>query len=173
MDFSKGNFFFDININLNGENSQASIYYFCLSFNNDKKKINITLNNKNKNIKTDISTFGIALNNSHIDFLNNCTVENGCKKNILSQTGKIIIFGDNSSASIKPILKIFEKDILASHKASIGYFNNDYFFYLLSRGLKETDIKKMLINNFLEKIFLFFDKKINSKIIEKVKKIYV
>lgn len=170
-DFSKKNFSLNININLNEENAKVYIDVFCLSMNSDKKKININLNHENKNIKTIINTSGIAFDNSCIDFTNSCAVKNKCKKNILSQTGKIIVFGDNASAFIKPILKIFANDILASHKASIGCFNNDHFFYLLSRGLKKEDIKKLLINNFLQKIFLFFNKDINNKIIEIVKKI--
>ncbi|MBP5301378.1 MAG: SufD family Fe-S cluster assembly protein [Bacilli bacterium] len=169
-DFSPGNTSLNINLDLGNPGLQVDVSIFCLSFKDNQKKFNICLNNKNKNIKTNIDSFGIAFDQSKIHFLNTCIAQKKSKKNILSQKGKIIIFDKKATGSIQPILKIFENDVSATHNASIGYFNNDYFFYLLSRGLKTTDIKKMLINGFLRQASRFFDKNVNEEINEVVKK---
>ena len=52
----------------------------------------------------------------------------------------------------KPELKIYNDDVKCSHGTTIGTLDNSAIFYLQSRGVSESDARKMLIQAFLGEI---------------------
>jgi Fe-S cluster assembly protein SufD len=42
--------------------------------------------------------------------------------------------------------------VQAGHAASVGQYDEEALYYLLSRGLVEADAKQILINNFMEPV---------------------
>ena len=41
------------------------------------------------------------------------------------------------------------KNVIANHSASIGTINDDYLFYLMSKGLEKEKAIKLVIDGFL------------------------
>ena len=42
------------------------------------------------------------------------------------------------------------KNVIANHAASVTNINEDYLFYLNSKGIKDEDAKQLIINGFLD-----------------------
>jgi Fe-S cluster assembly protein SufD len=56
--------------------------------------------------------------------------------------------GKNNSI-INPNMYIDEYDVEARHAATIGKFNQDNIFYLMTKGLTKEDANNILIEGFL------------------------
>ena len=63
-----------------------------------------------------------------------------------------MVFDALSNGIAKPILKIDENDIEASHAAVVGKINDEHLFYLTSRGLTEADAKQLITFGYLKPI---------------------
>ena len=68
-----------------------------------------------------------------------------------------MVFDPNSDAIAKPILKIDENDIEASHAAAVGKISDEQIFYLTSRGLSNEEAKMLITLGYLKPIFKGFD----------------
>lgn len=136
----------ELTFNLNGVNSRIDYNFSTLSYCNQKYILNI--NHNNKYTSSNVINRGVVKNDSSLVFEVNSKVEKGNKKSILNQESKIIIMSKNNSI-IKPNLFIDEFDVDARHAASIGKFNKDDIFYLMSKGISKEQSINLLINGFL------------------------
>lgn len=137
----------EVTINLNGINSKVIYNFSVLSNKSEKYKINV--NHNNKNTISIINNHGVVLNDSKLSFIVNSNVYKGNTKSVLEQSSKIIIMGENNS-EIYPNLYVYEFDASAHHAASIGKFNKDEIFYLLTKGIDYESAVNLLIKGFLE-----------------------
>ena len=76
-----------------------------------------------------------------------------------------MVFDKLSNGIAKPILKIDENDIEASHAAVVGKINDEHLFYLTSRGLTESAAKELITFGYLKPIMNgFVDEEIREDI---------
>ena len=136
----------EININLNGEGSTLDYRFSTLTKDNQKYIINVYHNNKHT--ISNIINRGVVINDSKLVFEVNSYVSKGNINSVLNQESKIIIMSKNNSI-IKPNLYIDEYNVDARHAASIGKFNKDEIFYLMTKGLSKKDSTNLLIDGFL------------------------
>ena len=89
------------------------------------------------------------------------------------QLSKALILDDHSEFNAKPELEIYADDVKCSHGSTSGSIDADAIHYLMTRGLKLSVAKKLLINGFLNEIFenipeekikTFLEKNINEQI---------
>lgn len=66
------------------------------------------------------------------------------------QLNRALLLSEAAQINSKPELEIYADDVKCSHGATSGYLNDDALFYLQSRGIPESEAKKMLITAFLE-----------------------
>ena len=67
-----------------------------------------------------------------------------------------MVFDEKSTGIAKPILKIDENSIEASHAAVVGKINDEHLFYLVSRGLSEAEAKELITLGYLKPILKGF-----------------
>jgi Fe-S cluster assembly scaffold protein SufB len=61
-----------------------------------------------------------------------------------------LLLSPYASAKTSPFLEIKTDNVKAGHAASVGKVDEDALFYLLSRGLSETQARTMLVQGFFE-----------------------
>ena len=137
----------NIIINLNGINSKVD-YNFSTKVYNDQKYI-ININHNNKSTISNIVNHGVVMNDANLTFEVNSTIKKGNSKSKLNQESKIIVMSKNNSV-IKPNLYIDEFDVDAVHSATIGRFNKEEIFYLMTKGVTKEEATNLLIKGFLE-----------------------
>ncbi len=71
-------------------------------------------------------------------------VPQGAIKSETRVEGKIINLDEKARSEVSPKLLIGENDIKASHGASLGSYNDNDFFYLISRGLDSKEAKSLI-----------------------------
>lgn len=136
-------------IYLEDKTAEANVLNVCLGY--DEAKINslIHIFHTHEYTNSDLETYAIALDSSVLTLDNNATIKNGCKKSVAHQKAKGLNLSPNSTIKAQPNLYIDEFDVEASHSASVGNINKDELFYLMSRGLRESDARKIVVLGFI------------------------
>ena len=80
-------------------------------------------------------------------------VGNGCTKTLSGQLVNTILLSEDSSVSVKPVLKIYHDDVECTHGNTVGELDTEQMFYLVSRGIPQETAKKMLISSFAKETF--------------------
>ena len=144
-------------INLDGEGAKLLWHLASLADGEDKKNISISANHNAPNTYAKVENYGVAKDSSHLTFAGTSHILNGSIKSNALQTAKIMVFDENSVGTAKPILKIDENDIAASHAAVVGKISDEHLFYLTSRGISINEAKMIITLGYLKPIFKGFD----------------
>ncbi len=63
-----------------------------------------------------------------------------------------LILDDFSTSETKPSMEVAERDASIGHEATVSRIGEDQLFYLMSRGLSESQAMGMIVNGFIEPI---------------------
>ena len=118
----------------------------------DGRVFDISVNHVAPNTFARMDNYGVAKDNGKLVFSGTSSILNGSKGSKTHQNSKIMVFDEDSDGIAKPILKIDENDIEASHAAVVGKINDDHLFYLTSRGLSESVAKELITFGYLKPI---------------------
>ncbi|MCE1164486.1 MAG: Fe-S cluster assembly protein SufD [Bacteroidetes bacterium] len=95
---------------------------------------------------------GILNGNGSAVFNGKIMVRKDAQKTNAYQTNNNILLSDDASANAKPQLEIFADDVKCSHGATTGQIDEEEIFYLRSRGIGETEARKLLLSAFAHQV---------------------
>ena len=144
-------------VDLKEENASAYIKLASLSANKDNKNISISINHIVGKTFGRVDNYGVCKDLGKLLFAGTSHIFEKAVKSKTQQNAKIMVFDEASNAIAKPILKIDENDIEASHAAVVGKINDEHLFYLTSRGISEADAKQLITFGYLKPILLGFN----------------
>jgi Fe-S cluster assembly protein SufB len=61
-----------------------------------------------------------------------------------------LILDKESRSDTYPVMEVDEADVSIAHEASVSRIQDEQLFYLMSRGLSETEASTMIVNGFIE-----------------------
>ena len=61
-----------------------------------------------------------------------------------------LILDKDSRSDTYPVMEVDEADVNIAHEASVSRIQEEQLFYLMSRGLSETEASTMIVNGFIE-----------------------
>ncbi len=106
---------------------------------------------------TDTTSFvqmvGINSSERRLEFKGDSYIFNGCHRSETRQEGKITNLNTKARSIVSPGLYIKDDDVKASHGASVGSYNPDALFYLMSRGLSLNESKRLVTYGMLLPVF--------------------
>lgn len=76
----------------------------------------------------------------------------GAKRSKSTVRCDALILDPESRSDTYPLMQIDEEDVTIGHEASVSRLGEEQLFYLMSRGINETDSAKMIVNGFIEPI---------------------
>ena len=160
-----------VDVHLNGEGASATWNVASVSAGNDNKKFEISLYHHVGNTYGNIDNYGVSKDEGKLLFSGVSHIEKGAKNSKTKQNAKIMVFDRYSNAIAKPILKIDENEIEASHAATVGKISDDELFYLTSRGLKEETAKELITLGYIKPIInKFSDEEIQNEILSLIER---
>ncbi len=164
-DFSKEKEKFNFVANLLERNAVMNWHLASLTAGSDDKSFDISVNHNSPSTFARMDNYGVCKDDGKLVFSGISTIFNGSKGSKTHQNSKIMVFDKLSNGIAKPILKIDENDIEASHAAVVGKINDDHLFYLTSRGLTESAAKELITFGYLKPIMNgFVDENIKEEI---------
>ncbi len=163
-DFSVQKNKLDATINLNDEGATCEWHLASLSSNKDNKDIVVNIYHNHPSTFGRIDNYGVCKDEGKLQFSGISYILKGCHQSKSHQNAKIVVFDNNCVAKAKPILKIDENDIEASHAASVGKVSDEHIFYLTSRGLNIEEAKMLITLGYLKPILKGFNESIQNEI---------
>jgi Fe-S cluster assembly protein SufD len=79
-------------------------------------------------------------------------VHEGAQRTDAYQTNRNLILGDEARADSLPNLEIAANDVRCSHAATVGQFDEEEIFYLLSRGIPQVEAERLVIFGFFAEV---------------------
>ncbi len=152
--FSSGLKFYkqDINVDLEGENSECDIKAALFLDNDEHQEIKTKINHLVPNcksyqkIKNVLDSEGKGIHQGKI------YVKDIAQKTNAYQLSKALLLNDNSEFNSKPELEIYADDVKCSHGSTSGSVDENSIHYLMTRGLTKREAIQLLINGFLNEI---------------------
>ena len=77
-------------------------------------------------------------------------VEQGAKNAKCKVVCDALILDSKSRSDTYPYIEIAEQDVAVGHEASVSRIGEEQLFYLMSRGLTESEASTMIVNGFIE-----------------------
>ena len=151
-DFCDGDFKAKTDIQLLGYGSSAKWHIASLAAQNDQKEFETSIYHIGQNTYGLSDSYGVSKDNAKLVFSGVSSIAKNSKFSKTKQNAKIMVFDELSKAIAKPILKIDENEIEASHGASVGKVSDETLFYLTSRGLTKDVAKELITLGYLKPI---------------------
>ena len=143
----------EININLNKENCNCFILSgLCLS-KNEHQEIKTKVNHLAPYCKSYQKIKNVLENDSVGVYQGKIYVKDIAQKTDAYQLSKALILNDFAEFNAKPELEIYADDVKCSHGSTSGSIDEDAIHYLMTRGIKLSEAKKLLTTGFLNEIF--------------------
>lgn len=89
---------------------------------------------------------------SRSSFEGKILVQRPAQKTDAFQLNNNLLLSERAHADSKPNLEIFADDVKASHGATFGQLDEDYLFYMRSRGIPEKEAKALLVYGYCKEI---------------------
>ena len=142
----------DIEINLNEENSNSSVFTALNLINNEHQEIKTRVNHNAPNCHSFQKIKNVLNNDSKGVYQGKIFVKNIAQKTDAYQLSRALIIDDGAEFDAKPELEIYADDVKCSHGSTSGNIDLNSIHYLKSRGIPEKEAFRMLINGFLGEI---------------------
>ena len=147
----------NLTINLLEENASATVKLASISFKDFNKKVNVNVNHLVSKTYGKVDCYGVCKDDGKLLFAGTSYIVHGAIKSKTQQNARIMVFDEASNGIAKPILKIDENDIEASHAAVVGKINDEHLFYLTSRGISEAEAKHLITMGYFNPIISGFN----------------
>ena len=139
----------DIEINLNEENSNSSVFSALNLMNNEHQEIKTRINHNAPHCNSYQKVKNVLNHESKGVYQGKIFVKNIAQKTDAYQLSKALILNDTAEFDAKPELEIYADDVKCSHGSTSGSIDLNSIHYLKSRGIPEKEAYQMLINGFL------------------------
>lgn len=156
IDFSCGKTNIDAVCDMDEQGSFFSWQMASLAAHKDDKKIRVNVEHNVPYLNGDVSNYGVCKDNAKLEIAGTTHIANGASKTLTKQNARIMLIDGSSRGIAKPILKIDENDVKASHGATLGQINEEHLFYLKSRGLSEAEAKRLIVLGYFNPVVLLF-----------------
>ena len=143
---------FDIEIDLNEENSKSSVFSGLNLLGFEHQEIKTRINHNAPNCQSFQKIKNVLNDQSKGVYQGKIFVKNIAQKTDAYQLSKALILNDESEFDAKPELEIYADDVKCSHGSTSGNIDFDSIHYLKSRGIPEKLAIQMLINGFLNEV---------------------
>jgi len=135
-------------VSLNGEQANVELDMLNIGSYNDVFVVNQDISHKEKSTISNITNSLISNANSVLDYSVSGRILKGNEHSSCKQTNKGIILSEVGEISVEPKLVIDEYNVEASHGAAIGQIDEEQLYYLLSRGLTESEARNLIISGY-------------------------
>ncbi len=152
--FSSGLKFYkqDINVDLEGENSECDIKAALFLDNDEHQEIKTKINHLVPNCKSYQKIKNVLDSEGKGIYQGKIYVKDIAQKTNAYQLSKALLLNDNSEFNSKPELEIYADDVKCSHGSTSGSVDENSIHYLMTRGLTKREAIQLLINGFLNEI---------------------
>ena len=160
---NEGNTIFENTTNLLGDGSIGDAKMVVVGRGEQTQNFTTKVVHFGKHTQGNILNHGMVKDSATTIFNGIGKIEHGASKADAEQTSRVLMLSEKARGDANPILLIDEDDVMAGHAASVGRVDPVQLYYLMSRGIPQTEAERLVIHGFLAPV-------VTQLPIEKVKK---
>jgi len=141
-----------LHVLLNDSAAICTLYALTLADSQQHIETHLQVSHITANSQSKITTRNLVKHHAKSFFTGTITVHPNAARTEASLDDKNLLLSPNAEARTRPQLEIYNNDILCSHGATVGHLEEEALFYLMSRGISETQAKFLLIEAFVHPI---------------------
>ncbi len=145
---ARGHITLNNDVYLNDEFAEVDIDLLNIGSYNDLFDIKQNIIHNAKSTVSKINNSLISHSNSELYYSVSGRIYKGNEFSSCKQNNKGIILDEFGVIKVEPKLYIDEYNVDASHGAAIGQIDDEQMYYLLSRGLNESEAKNLIISGY-------------------------
>lgn len=142
----------DVEVDINGRDCRIDLAGLYLCTGNEQVDIQVNLRHNVCCGESRQLFKGIAGGSSRTSFSGLVYVARDAVKVKASQENHTILLSAGARAETKPQLEIYADDVECSHGATTGFLSEDEQFYMRSRGIPESEARKLQLISFLSEV---------------------
>ncbi|WP_066314293.1 Fe-S cluster assembly protein SufD [Bacillus sp. FJAT-29814] len=160
---NEGNTISENTTNLLGDGSYGDTKTVVVSRGDQSQNFTTKVVHFGKHTQGNILNHGVVKDSASSIFNGIGKIEHGASKSDAEQTSRVLMLSEKARGDANPILLIDEDDVMAGHAASVGRVDPVQLYYLMSRGIPQTEAERLVIHGFLAPV-------VNQLPVEHVKK---
>jgi Fe-S cluster assembly protein SufD len=141
-----------MNVNLTGANAEHYAYGLSTTQRNEHVENDILIAHASPCCQSKQLFKHILSDTSTGAFTGRIVVSSDAQKTMAYQRSSNILLHPEAKMNIRPQLEIYADDVKCSHGATVGQLDAEALFYMRSRGISETEAKKMLLQAFADEV---------------------
>lgn len=149
---NQGNTILDTYTELKGQGSASNTNIISIANGKQTQMVNTGLLNVGHHSAANIFQHGVILDQARLSFNGIGQIVKDAKGADAQQESRLMMLSQESRGDTNPILYIDEFEVTAGHAASVGQVDPEQLYYLMSRGLSQTDAEYLLIRGFLGQV---------------------
>lgn len=151
-----GSKIFNLNFQINYKGNNSICDLKALYIANEKQKYNLQITNKfiGQNNRGYTLIKGIVKDEANVNVDGVIEIDKTGRNTDAKLQEHALNLSHKATVRNLPILKIDTNDVKASHAASVTRVNPEDLFYLMSRGIDMKSAENLLVNAFVESIFV-------------------
>lgn len=142
-----------VRVHLMGPGAKCQINCGYLVNDNNKINIDIQVLHESQETTSVQQIRGLVTDRADVCFAGTITIPYDSQKCDGRQNHRAIVLSDLARVSATPQLEIWADDVQCAHGSAIGPLNPEHLFYLQTRGISESDAKRLLIGSFFNDLF--------------------
>ena len=158
----------DVTVNLNGQGSAAKLNAVKIGIGQDYSGFQGCVNHLATHTTSRINMRGVLFGQSKVNFTSVGQIYHGAYGSDSQQEGRLMTVGKSAQGTVNPLLIIDENDVNAGHAASVGQYDPEELYYLLSRGITEQQARKILVYDFIAPVLHELTDDLQQKVIAAV-----
>lgn len=131
------------------EGSEVEIQGGWLTTGREQVDIKLEIIHRARHTRSQTLLRGVARDQSQITLSGTIIIEPGAQDTNAFLTENILLLSDQARAEAVPNLEIQANEVKCSHAATVARIPEEHLFYLMSRGLTETEAEDLVIEGFL------------------------
>ncbi len=152
LTFNGGSIRNEINVDLQGENANADVSGIYLIDKKQHVDNHVLINHSAPHCTSNEMFKGVLDDNASAVFNGHVYVARDAQKTQAFQKNANILMTPTASIDTMPFLEIYADDVVCSHGATVGQIDENALFYLMQRGISESDAKLLLMYAFITEV---------------------
>lgn len=142
----------DLGVHLVGDGSSSEVVGLYFGEGEQTLDYRMVINHEGKSTSSDVFLKGAVEDDAQSVFTGLLRIEKDARRTSTFETNRNLVLSENAKAHSVPNLEILCDDVVCGHASSVGPLEEDYLYYLQSRGLRREPAERMLIRGFFQEV---------------------
>lgn len=139
----------DLSVSLMGADAKCAVQAVYLAADETHSVLNLNIVHNAPKTFSEQKIKGVLTDRAHMDFKGIIRIPTESQKCEGAQNHRALLLSDKALVRATPELEIFADDVKCAHGSAIAALDEKQLFYLMSRGIDETQAYHLLVQAFI------------------------